>query len=215
MTQDAQSVREDLAFIKTLAQEGRRAPLMSGRFLLSAGLVYGVTSLVAWAITIRLIDVPLDWLAGLWLGVTIVFVPSTRLLGRFVVNRPGLTAANNRAAFAVWQGLGFALTSMLVAACAISAIVKTPIVFAVFPSIVLAVYGMAWWLAAAVSDLNWLRWTALGCFVSAVLIALLIESTAIYLAYAAALFAFLALPGWLLMRAEPAALVDAHPATLA
>jgi hypothetical protein len=196
-------VRDDLAFMKALAQEGRRAPLLSGRFLLSAGLVYGVTSLVAWAITVRLINVPFVWLSALWLGVTLVFVPTTRLLGRYIVGRPGLAAANNRAVAAVWQGLGLAIMSMFAAASVISTILKTPVVFSVFPSIVLAVYGMAWWLAAAVSELKWLRWISLGCFACAVLIGLLIQSATIYLAYAAALFGLLALPGWLLMRAEP------------
>lgn len=207
MTQDMQAVRDDLAFMKALAQEGRRAPLLNGRFLLAAGLIYGGTSLVAWLIVIRIVAVPYGWLAPLWIGVTIVFVVCVRVTRGCMSAKPGTTAVTNRAVAAVWQGLGYAMLAMLCAALIIAHELKTSAIFAVFPSLVLAIYGMAWWLAATMSDVKWIRWTSLACFLAAVLIGLLIRSSALYLAFTAALLLLIALPGWLLLRAEPSDIV--------
>ena len=38
--QDAQSVREDIAFMRTLAQDGASGPLFGGSILLAGGLIY-------------------------------------------------------------------------------------------------------------------------------------------------------------------------------
>lgn len=207
MTHDMQTVRDDLAFVKALAQEGRRAPLLSGRFLLAAGLVYACVSLVAWAIIVRIIDVPYQWLTPLWIVVTVIFVATMRVTRMGVGSKPGVSAVNNRAVAAVWQGLGYAMMSMLAATLVIAQVLKTSAVFAVFPSLVLAVYGMAWWLSATMSDLKWIRWTAMACFLGAVVISLLIRSPNLYLAFAAAILLLIALPGWLLLRQEPSDIV--------
>uniref|UniRef100_A0A0N4Z1H6 Peptidoglycan glycosyltransferase n=1 Tax=Parastrongyloides trichosuri TaxID=131310 RepID=A0A0N4Z1H6_PARTI len=46
MTRDqVQSVHDDIAYMKALAQEGRHAPLLGGRILIIAGLVFGVAAL--------------------------------------------------------------------------------------------------------------------------------------------------------------------------
>ncbi|MHB8284287.1 MAG: hypothetical protein ACYDD1_06385 [Caulobacteraceae bacterium] len=207
MAQNLQAVRDDLAFIKAMASEGRRAPLLSGRFLLSAGLVYGCTSLLAWAIVVRLINLSEAWLFGLWVGATVVFIPCIVLASRSVKSKPGATSTNNRAVAAVWQGLGCVMLVMLGAVFTIANLVNTPVVFAVFPSLVLSTYGMAWWVTGSMSELRWIRWTALACFAAAVGFGFIVQSPAMYLAYAAALFLLLALPGWLLMRAEPGDIV--------
>ena len=43
MTRDQmQSVHDDIAYMKALAQEGRQAPLLGGFILISAGLIFGL-----------------------------------------------------------------------------------------------------------------------------------------------------------------------------
>ena len=65
----------------------------------------------------------------------------------------------------------------------------------------------AWSLAAVMSGLRWLRTVALGCFATAVAIAFLVDRPEVFLAFAVALLALVALPGWLLMRGEPSNIV--------
>lgn len=45
MTRDqVQSVHDDIAYMKALAQEGRQAPLLGGSILIAAGLIFGLAS---------------------------------------------------------------------------------------------------------------------------------------------------------------------------
>ena len=58
MTRDqVQSVHDDIAYMKALAQEGRQAPLVGGRILITAGLVFGVAAIVHYGVDSGLIDV--------------------------------------------------------------------------------------------------------------------------------------------------------------
>jgi hypothetical protein len=71
------------------------------------------------------------------------------------------------------------------------------------PSIVLVLYGAAWWVAASVSRLAWIRAVAAASFAAAIALGLLIGSTWVWLAYAAALILLTMVPGLALMRQEP------------
>ena len=59
MTQDQlQSIKDDIAYMKALAQEGRQAPLLGGSILIAAGVIFGLASLGQWALLRGLL--PLD-----------------------------------------------------------------------------------------------------------------------------------------------------------
>jgi hypothetical protein len=75
------------------------------------------------------------------------------------------------------------------------------------PSIVLALYGAAWSVAAAMSRATWLKFVAVASFVGAILMAVLMGSLWIWLAYAAALYLLAMVPGLVLMRQEPSDIV--------
>jgi len=96
----------------------------------------------------------------------------------------------------------------LTAAVAIAAYhMKTAAPFVLFPSIVMALYGLRWTVAAAMSETKWLRAVSTASFVAAVILALAGETKAIYPVTAAALYLLMTLPGWLLTRAEPSDVV--------
>ena len=61
-------------------------------------------------------------------------------------------------------------------------------------------YGIGWAVTATMHRSRVLWWLMTGSFVAAPLLALLAGQTAQYLAYTAALFLLMALPGWMLMR---------------
>ena len=71
MTRDQiQSVHDDIAYMKALAQEGRQTPLLGGRILISAGAIFGLASIVAYGIDSGLFAVPPVAYAVLWGGIT-------------------------------------------------------------------------------------------------------------------------------------------------
>jgi hypothetical protein len=208
MTHDVQAIREDLAFMRALAQEGRRAPLLIGYGLFTAGLVYGAATIFAWAVEARVLAVPYWWEGAIYVLATVVYAPYMRWWRRSRAgDRPGATALTNRAVKAAMQGLSYAILSLMFGSMALAYSLHTTAVFAMFPSVVLAVYGAAWMVAAAMSEVRWLRLVAVGCFLAAVVMGFTTAHAWGYLVFTAALLVVTSLPGWLLMRSEPSTTV--------
>lgn len=207
MTYDMQAVREDIAFMKAMAQEGRRAPLLTGRYLLGAGIIYAGASVAAWAIATRLLAVSPWWLAGVWVIAGAIYMPFVLVWNRQVRSKPGASAVSNRATAVIWRALGAFSAAVFLAAIAAAWRLHSGLVFAIFPALILAFYGAAWLLSAHLSGLKWLRLVAGGCFLAAAVSGLLIDQVDLYLLFAAALLLLVALPGWLLMRGEPSEIV--------
>jgi len=208
MTHDVQAIRDDLAFMRALAQEGRRAPLLIGHNLLVGGLVYGTASLFAWAIAMHWVALPWWWEGAIWLVITPIYICYSYVRRtQWRSCQPGATAVTNRAVHSAWRGIGYALLSLMAAAAIATYHMKSAAPFVLFPSIVMALYGLGWMVAAAMSETKWLRAVSIASFVAAVVIALAGGATAIYPVTAAALYLLMALPGWLLTRAEPSYVV--------
>jgi hypothetical protein len=75
-----------------------------------------------------------------------------------------------------------------------------PTSFWLAPSVIMVFYGLGWAVTSAMMKSRPLWWLAMASFFAAPLLALLAGQPAQYLAYAAALFLLMALPGWMLMR---------------
>ena len=204
MVHDVQAIREDLAFMRALAQEGRRAPLLIGHGLISAGLVFSAASVFSWAVDTRLLALPLWWQGAIYVVAFAVYIPYASWWRRTcAVGRPGATALSNRAVRAAMQGMSYALLSLLLGSWALAWSIHTTVVFNLVPSVVLAIYGAAWMVAAAMSEIAWVRTVAIACFGLAVLLGFTAAYAWDYLAFAAALLAVTALPGAVLIRSEP------------
>jgi hypothetical protein len=208
MTRDqVQSVHDDIAYMKALAQEGRRAPLLGGAILITAGLVFGLASLVAYGIDSGILNVPPVAYAFLWGGAMLVFFVILAWQIRKTDRKPGAQSAANRAAGAGWMGVGLGIFVMSLSMAVIGWKVQSPIPSLIFPSLIFALYGSGWAVSATMSDQKW-QWTlAIACWIAAPLIAFLTGSPLMWLAYAAGLFLFALLPGVLLVRQEPSEVI--------
>ena len=70
-----------------------------------------------------------------------------------------------------------------------------------FMPFILAIYGSAWFVAAALSRTRWLFAVSVGAFVMALVTAwFAVDGVAIYLVYALSLYFLAAAPGFVLMR---------------
>jgi len=208
MTRDqVQSVHDDIAYMKALAQEGRQAPLLGGSILITAGLVFGLASIVHYGIDSGLIALPPVSYAFLWGAAGLIFFAVLMVQIRRTDRKPGAQSAANRAAAAGWMGVGLGVFVMSLSMTVISWKVQSDIPFMIFPSLIFALYGAGWAVSATMSDQKWQWRLAIACWIAAPLIAFLTGSPLMWLGYAAGLFAFALLPGVLLVRQEPSEVI--------
>ncbi len=208
MTHDVQTIREDLAFVRALAQEGRRAPLLIGYGLVASGLIFGAACIFCWLVEVRVLALPYWSEGAIWPIAIVVFMPAVRWWRACSLrDAPGATAVTNRAVSAAMRGLGYAMLTLMFASWALAYTLHTTVIFAMFPPVVLAVYGAAWMVAAATSDVPWLRWVAAGCFAGSVLVGFTTAQSYGFLVFALLLLAVTTLPGAVLVRSEPSRVV--------
>lgn len=199
-----QTLKDDIAFMKALAQEGGSAPLLGGSILVAAGLIFGAASVVHWAVVTGVLAVspwafPIIWFAALGL-----FLVALVILNRRSRDRPGANSPGNRATGVAWAAVGWTIFAIGVSLMIIAVRTRSEAVMLVFPSLILGLYGMGWSVAAAMSGKRWIRLTAIGSYAATLLVAWFAAEPAVYLAYAGALVLLAALPGYVLMRQEPA-----------
>jgi len=209
MTDDQmQSVKDDIAFMRALAAEGQRTPLLGGKILAAAGLIFGVASLAYWAMTVEILDLPHGWGSfGIWMGALALFLIVLTILNRGIARKPGAGSPTNRASGSAWTAIGFSIFAMGLSYAAAGYKLQSETVMATFPSVIFALYGAGWAVAAAMTGKKWLWWVALGSWAMAPLLGWLADGPELYLAYAAGLFLLTSVPGVILMRQEPSDIV--------
>lgn len=208
MTRDqVQSVHDDIAYMKALAQEGRRAPLLGGSILIAAGLIFGLASIIHYGIESGVIALPPIAYVFLWGGAMLVFFAVLIVRIRKADRKPGAQSAANRAAGAGWMGVGLGVFVMSLSMAVIGWKTHSAIPSLIFPSLIFALYGSGWAVSATMSDQKWQWRLAVACWIAAPLIAFLTGSPLMWLAYAAGLFLFALVPGVLLVRQEPSEVI--------
>ncbi|MBU2418379.1 MAG: hypothetical protein KKG14_06735 [Alphaproteobacteria bacterium] len=204
MTEKLEDPAADIAWMRRLAEEGQRAPMQGASILFGAGLIYGAASLVHWAIISGAVGLDTSALSFVWLGATVLFL-ALLVVALAAIKRAGrVETSANRASGTAWASVGWGIfamsTSMAVLGLRMgedAALVGA----ALIPSVIMVFYGSGWAVTAAMQRSRTLWGLAVASFAAAPLLAALTGTAEQYLAYAAALFLLMALPGFLLMRA--------------
>lgn len=200
-------VLDDVAHMRTLAEQGRNAPLLSGGHLLGWGALLCVT----WAAHYFVLTSTNNGdklgfgLGALWAGFGLVGAFMGAIMRRRLRGRPGLGSVANRGDRAVWAGVLLALLAVVFGALLRMVLFRD---FAA-PNTILpaafALYGAAMISTSMLSgEKALLAFGALSIGIAAIagVIANLPE---MYLLGSAAALIVLAWPGILLLRREPAA----------
>lgn len=208
MTRDQlQSVHDDIAYMRAMAQEGRRAPLLGGSILIAAGGIFGSASIVHYAIETGMLALSPVAYAWLWGAAFLVFIVALNVLQRRIGKLPGATSLANRAAGTAWMGVGLVIFTASISMAVLAWKSGSETTFMLFPSLIFAVYGAGWAVSATVSGVKWQWWLAVAAWIAAPGIAFLAGEPSLWLAYAAGLFAFAMLPGFQLVRQQPSFVV--------
>lgn len=208
MTHDSDNAPADIAWLRQLAEENGTGPMRGASILLAAGVIYGATSLLHWAhmtglIAPRLVGAGMEWLIATGLFLIVNFAIILRL------RRPGgVRTAAQRAIGTIWGGVGggiFVLFASMMAGSIRIGADQNGALFWMVPSIILVFYGMGWAVTSAMLKSRPLLGLSVASFIAAPVLGALAGQSEQYLAYAAALFLLMALPGFLLMRQSKSA----------
>ena len=176
---------------------------MEGNSLLMfGGLVYGLASLFHWAIIVGLIPLAEN---QIWIGWVVATVGYWIILGVTIprLRGEGVSTTANRAASIAWSGMGWGICAMFLTITVLGLRLGESVLegmYVMIPSMIMIFYGVGWAVHASMQRSRVLWALSLSSFAAAPVLALFAGQAAQYLAYAAALFLLMALPGWLLMR---------------
>lgn len=203
MTAPETEPQADIAWMRQLAEEGARGPMRGASILFAAGLIYGAASLFHWAVESGMVSEPGPIHGVVWLVATVLFLAVLTFESIRLGRDGGVKTGAARATGAVWSGVGYGIFALFTAIAVVgyrmgeSAVLVT---MALIPSVIMVFYGVGWGVTAAMQKSRPLGWLSLASLIAAPVLALLTGQPEQYLAYAAALFGLMALPGFLLMR---------------
>lgn len=200
---DMQAIRDDLAYLRALAAEGRTAPLFGGSILLAAGVLFGLAALVHGLVLAGYLRAGGEVVLGAWIAAGVLFGATIFVIKRRLDHRPGAGTSANRAFGVVWGALGYAMFAIIVAIAIAAWRLDQPQIMGLLCCAIFAMYGAGWSVGAQLGSQKWLWFVALGSLAAAVALAFRIDNRDVLIWYAGALFLLVALPGALLMRQEP------------
>lgn len=198
----------DLSYARSLAEEGRHAPLLGGAYLMFWGVLNAVAFTAHWA---ALID-RLPRLDGfifpiIWTGYGIVAGIGSYALRQRVCEKPGRSAIGVRAERAIWGGAAMALLAIVLGSIARMIMTDDPTAPNAIFGAAFAIYGAALFAVASLAELGWMRrfaWLSAGV---ALTLCLFANDDWAYLYAAIGSLLVLTWPGALLLKREPSAIV--------
>jgi len=203
-----EEVLQDLAYARTIAEEGRHAPLLGGAYLLFWGVLNALAFIAHWAaLAGHLSALGNAAFACVWIAYGALAGIGMSVLRSRTRDKPGLTTIGARAERAVWSGAGIALMAIVIGSIARMIITQdTTAPNAIFGA-AFAIYGAALFATAMLSEQGWLKrfaWLSAGV---ALTLCLFANEPWAYLYAALGSLLVLAWPGIILLKREPSAIV--------
>jgi hypothetical protein len=198
------TLKDDIAYMRGLAEDGRKGPVLGASILFSCGLIYSVAALASWLIHSGRVAIDLPIPGAEWWVAGAIQIPTVILMSRRLGGRAGQSNASSRLFGVVWSSMGFAIFAFAVAIALIHWRFHQPMVWMAMPAIVMALYGAGWSMNAIIVRRAWMHVVAGISYLAAVLTAFMIDlpNSLGLLAYAGVIFAIICVPGLILMR-EP------------
>ena len=204
-----QTLAEDLAYVRDLAEAGQRAPLLGGRFLVWWGSVTTLAYLGHYVIATGVMGFPPSALAILWSVYVVVGLGgSFTLHATLGSGKPGAASTGNRVSALVWKSAGIFLGAYFFGAflkAAIGGNDFNPFIWSI--PLVVGVYGLAQYVGGMIAGSRVLTLAGQAALVATVPAVLLVGSNLSWLLGAGVAAFCVLLPGIFLMRNEPSATV--------
>jgi len=198
----------DLAYARTLAEEGRQAPLLGGSYL----IFWGVLNAIAFSAQYALINGFAAELNGagyayLWIGYSVIGIAGMIALRVRTRGKPGLSTIGVQAERALWMGAGFAITAIAIGSVSRMLLTQDPTAPNAIFGAAFALYGAALYGTAQLAQQGWLRaYAGLSVLVGGLLCMFANQDWAYLIAAAGSMLVLIA-PGIVLVKREPSAIV--------
>lgn len=196
MTDQSQSARDDLAFMRAIAEDHEPLPWGFGAHLFVPGVLFSPTAFLAWAQMSGLGNVPVFVLQWLWAPTLLLWAAIWVLINRRAA--PGSLGPRKRAFAAAWNGMGL-MTGVAIISLLIATFQSGSPFLLIWPSIALGIYGGAWAAIASMQQRPTYWLVACGAFATAIACAFLVEDAAQWLIMGFGILAWIAAPGLLIM----------------
>ncbi|MDZ4776748.1 MAG: hypothetical protein SGJ23_08185 [Alphaproteobacteria bacterium] len=201
-------IAEDLNYVRTLAEEGRHAPLLGGSFLMFWGVLNAVAWAVQWGLVNQYLVTDPSWHFGaLWAGYGVIAGVGSVLLGNRIKEKPGTSSLGNRMERAAWAGAGIGTGAVVIGAIGHMAFSGDRTAPDVIVPAAFALYGGALMVTSIVTQEKWLGGFALVSFGLSAALGVFLSESWFYLAGAAGSIVTLLVPGIALLRKEPSTTV--------
>ena len=205
MTDD---IRDDLAYVKALAEEGRDTPLVGGVMYVIWGGLISASALFVYVQALGLLDLGV---VGYWSPWIVAFAAGWILsmtFGPRTGAKPGASTLGNRTASAVWFAVGVFMTGFWFTLMAVhdnytDVGVPPYFLFSLMFPVAFGLYGIAFYATAAAGRAPWLKWIAFVAWGCSALSLSLMTSGHQMLVGGLGSFVCVVLPGIAMMRAEP------------
>jgi hypothetical protein len=201
MTETTQTLRDDIAFMRALADEGVRPPLLAGPSMMTAGVLWGVACFASWT-GLRFFGLGGSWQAATMIAPIVLFLAALPFLIRRQRSRPGYKSPANRAVGMAWSGACWGI--FVLSACSFVACwrMQSGLPAQLMPSEILVLYGVAWTVSAAMTRDRFLWWTAIASYGSAIVVAAVSGQPEEFLAFSIVMVLVALIPGYILWRQE-------------
>ena len=207
MTDQVKAIQDDIAFLKSLVDEGGGTARAGGRIIATAGAVYGSGAIAHWLVQTGRIALsgPIgEWAYPIiWFGASIVFF-AVLFTMKSSIDAPKNSGA--KASGVAWSGVGWTIFAMAASMAIVCWRAQSAVPTLLFPSIILGLYGLGWMVAAAVARKPWIWMTSIGSYLMALVVAWFSVTDMVMLIYAGALALLAVAPGVVMMRQSDAAI---------
>jgi len=178
-------ILNDIDYIKSLAEEGRNSPLLSGRIGLWWGILLSITLMTHWASLEHIIPLPIDMIGILWMSFGIIGGIGSAIISKSLINKPGISSVNNRVSIILWTGSSILLFIYSLSALASTLTGKVDII--IMDTIAPVAFGLsalAHFVLSKISNNPWQKLSAILAIAFVPITMLLIGTSALLLAAA-------------------------------
>ncbi|MGA7676621.1 MAG: hypothetical protein WCA78_16440 [Rhizomicrobium sp.] len=198
-------IRDDISYMRQLAEKGSRGSIIGGTFLAAAGLIYGVVCFVQWAMLADWLPIPVEQSGHLWQGASIFFAVLWLVLfvRTFRAKSAGARSSASNLAFGMtWVGCAMGIFVTIATIAIIADVSHNPGVQNMYAPATMAFYGSAWFIAGALARRPWMFAASIVAFASTLATAALTGDQRQLLVWGTALLLSLAVPGLKMMFEE-------------